>query len=190
MRPIPARLLFFAALLALFAQSLHGQERVLEFSPAHAEIAWTLDASMHTVHGSFDLKRGSVRFDPGTGSVNGEIVLDATSGKSGNDKRDRKMHKDVLESSRFREIVFRPNRVDGKVLPGGTSTLQVQGTFSIHGADHAMTIPVRVITTTTSWTVDTSFNVPYVEWGMKNPSNFVLRVAPQVEIKVHASGTP
>ena len=190
MIPISARLLCFATLLAIFCQTLKAQHRVLEFSPAHAEVSWTLDASMHTVHGSFDLKRGSVRVDPGTGLVNGEIVLDATSGKSGNDKRDRKMHKDVLESSRFPEIVFRPTHVDGKISPDGPSTLQVHGTFSIHGTDHAMTVPMQVIMTPSAWTVDTRFNVPYVEWGMKNPSNFVLRVASQVEIKVHASGTP
>jgi hypothetical protein len=30
--------------------------------------------------------------------------------------------------------------------------------------------------------------MPYVKWGMKNPSTLLLRVSDQVEIDVHASG--
>jgi hypothetical protein len=73
---------------------------VFAVDPAQSTVHWTLGSSLHTVHGTFALKRGSFRVDPATSKAGGEIVVDATSGKSGNDGRDRKMHKDVLESAR------------------------------------------------------------------------------------------
>jgi len=161
----------------------------LTFAPAQTKVAYALDASLHTVHGSFDLKKGSVHFNPVTGEISGAIMIDATSGKSGNDGRDAKMHKDVLESPRYPEIIFRPDHVDGKVLPEGNSTIQVHGTFAIHGAEHQITLPVHVQMAPAQWTADTTFSVPYVEWGMKNPSNFFLHVKPSVEIEIHATGT-
>ena len=38
------------------------------------------------------------------------------------------------------------------------------------------------------WSADSHFTVPYVKWGMKNLSTFVLRVDQSVEIEIHASG--
>ncbi|MCU1332353.1 MAG: hypothetical protein JWM08_1345, partial [Candidatus Angelobacter sp.] len=35
---------------------------------------------------------------------------------------------------------------------------------------------------------DGTFSVKYREWGMKNPSTFILRVNDKVEIHVHAVG--
>ena len=91
---------------------------------------------LHTVHGTFKLKSGSIVFDPRTGDASGEIVVDAKSGESGNHTRDGKMQKEVLESARFPEIVFFPKHVSGSVPAQGSSTLQVQGVFRIHGGDH------------------------------------------------------
>ena len=38
------------------------------------------------------------------------------------------------------------------------------------------------------WTAASHFAVPYVKWGMKNPSTFILRVDQSVDIEVQASG--
>ncbi len=160
----------------------------LDFVPAKTAVNFTLGASFHTVHGSFGLKRGSVHFDPATNKVSGEILVDATSGQSGSDGRDRKMHREVVESSRYPDIVFRPDRVEGQFAVLGASTVQVHGVFTIHGAEHEITIPVRVEMAAGHWTATTHFAIPYVKWGMKNPSTFVLRVDQSVDIDIRASG--
>ena len=131
------------------------------------------------------MKRGAIQFDPETGKAGGELVVDATSGSAGAMARDRRMHKEILQSDRYPEIVFRPDRVEGKVPAEGASQVQLHGSFSIHGADHEMTVPVDVQAAGGAYTATAHFVVPYIKWGMKNPSTFVLRVNDKVEITVH-----
>lgn len=164
-----------------------SQELTLQFSPANTNIEFTLGDILHTVHGSFNLKSGEVRYDA-AGTVSGSVVVDAKSGESRNRIRDRRMHREILESERYPEIEFRPDRVEGKVAATGTSTVQVHGMFSVHGGEHELTIPVRIQVFPGHWIADANFTIPYVQWGIKDPSNFILRVSQSVEIEVHATG--
>lgn len=161
---------------------------IFSIAPAQSKIHFTLNATAHDVHGEFDLKRGEIRLDPSTGSASGEISVDATSGRSGSDGRDSKMHREVLESSKFPEIIFRPDRVDGFSAATGTIHASLHGVFSIHGADHEITIPVEATISGTTWSVTAKFSVPYVAWGLHDPSNFFLHVGHTVEIELTASG--
>jgi polyisoprenoid-binding protein YceI len=161
----------------------------LQLDPAQSAATISLSGNFHTVEGSFALKHGAVKYDPATGKVGGEIIFDGTSGKTGNDGRDRKMHKDVLESARFPEISFRPDHAEGALAPSGDSTLQVHGVFSIHGADHELTIPVTIHLDGNNWTAKAAFQIPYAKWGMKNPSVLLLRVAGVVDVQLHAAGS-
>jgi polyisoprenoid-binding protein YceI len=158
--------------------------------PAGTKVEFTLGDVLHTVHGTFALKRANIRFDPATGQAAGEMVVDATSGASGSAARDRRMHKEILESARYPDIVFRPTRVEGRVAPQGTSQVQVHGTFGIHGADHEIVMPAEVEAAAGEYKLFAHFEVPYVKWGMKNPSNFILRVNDKVEIGIHAVARP
>ena len=172
----------------LLASTASAQELVLQCDPAQSAADFMLGDVLHSVKGSFALKRGEIRFDPASGKIGGEILFDATSGNSGNQSRDRKMHKEVLESARFSEIGFRPDGVEGRVAATGTSTVQVHGMFRIHGAEHEITVPAEVNLSADHWTVTTHFPVPYAKWGMKNPSVLFLRVGDSVEIAFHAAG--
>ena len=128
---------------------------------------------------------GALGFDPATGRASGELVVDAASAQSGNATRDKKMHGDVLESARFPRIVFRPDRVEGAVAGQGVSKVQLHGSFEIHGDRHEMAVPAEVHASAGEYDVTATFSVPYVKWGMKNPSTLILRVNDHVEIAVH-----
>ena len=180
---LPVAILCFSAVS--HAQS--GQVR-LQFSPADTSIKFTIGDILHTMHGSFQLKRGEVEYDYVGDAVRGTLVADATSGQSGNRSRDRRMHQEILETAKFPEIIFRPDRVEGTVANSGSSTVQVHGIFSIHGSDHELTLPVRLQVFPDHWVADSHFTIPYVKWGIKNPSTFFLRVSESVEIDVHATG--
>ena len=165
-----------------------AQDLALRFGPADSKVEFTLGDVLHTVHGTFQLTRGEFRFDGATGKAFGELVVDAASGASGNASRDKRMTSEILESARFPEIVFRPDRMDGKVAAQGHSQVAVHGEFSIHGAGHEMLIPAEVDASAGVYTATLRFTVPYQKWGMKNPSVMLLRVADKVEIVVHAVG--
>lgn len=176
------------ALLVSVCAFAQPQELRFEFTPANTAVNFTLGDILHTVHGSFRLKQGQVDYNFGSNAVHGELVIDATSGDTSNHSRDHKMHKEILESARYPEIVFRPDKVQGSVLPTGSSTVQVHGVFSIHGTDHEVTLPVRVDLFPDHWVADTHFTIPYVKWGIKNPSTLFLRVSESVEIDIHSTG--
>jgi polyisoprenoid-binding protein YceI len=179
---------FVLALAAIvFTAPLPAQETALQFDPAQSHVEWTLGDVLHTVHGTFKLKRGAIRFDPATGAASGELVVDATTGESGNGARDRRMHKNILESDKYPDIVFRPRHVEGKVAPQGSSQVQVRGIFEIHGAAHEITIPAQLRMSGERMAATLQFPVPYVKWGLKNPSTLFLRVDEKVDIKIEAT---
>lgn len=60
--------------------------------------------------------------------------------------------------------------IHGTLNDSGDSTLQVRGTFTLIGKPHDITVPMTVHVDGNQYTAKGSFTIPYVEWGMKNPS--------------------
>ncbi len=181
-----------AALVLVSSQLALAQNKGLkiQLDPAQTEIHWKLNGGLHTTHGTFKLKSGEFFFNPATGVAEGEILVDATTGESGNATRDKRMQDEVLESNRYPAIFFHPTKIKGAFkTQEGTQELVGEGTFNIHGADHPLELPLKVQANAGTVTATTRFTVPYVDWGMKNPSRFLLKVSKQVEIEVVAKGT-
>src|SRR6266852_7517526 len=185
----PSALVVLSALPQHAAPQLPASELVLGVDPAQSKVRWALGTTLHTVHGTFGFKNGTLHVDPATGKASGEIVVYATSGDSGNDGRDKKMHKEVLASGQYPDIIFRPDRVEGKIAPQGSFTVQVHGTFVLHGSEHELTVPVQTEFADDHWAGGAKFNVPFIDWGLKNPSNFFLKVNHTVEIELELKGS-
>jgi polyisoprenoid-binding protein YceI len=188
-RRLCRQFLAVTAVLASAGIEATAQSLVFQLDRQHTTINFTLSDVLHTFRGTFHLKQGSLRLDPASGKLNGEIVVDARSGETGSGMRDRKMHREVLESDRYPEIVFRPDRVDGAVSPQGKSSVQVHGIFKIHGSDHELAVPAEVEMFPDHWTATLHFAVPYANWGIKNPSTLFLKVSESVDIDLTATGT-
>jgi len=184
----PAVLAALSALPQHAAPPPPANEIVLGVDPAQSKVHWTLGTTLHTVHGTFAFKSGTFHLDPAVGKASGEIVVYATSGDSDNDSRDRKMHKEVLESSKYQDVIFRPDRVEGKIAPQGQFTVQVHGIFILHGTEHELTVPVQAEFAGDHWTGSANFNIPFIDWGLKNPSNFFLKVERAVQIQLELKG--
>jgi polyisoprenoid-binding protein YceI len=173
-------------LLCASSLSLWGQQVTVQLEPAATHVEFTLGDTLHTVHGSFRLKSGAITFDAATGKASGVLVVDAASGESGNHARDGKMSREILEADKFPEITFTARDVVGKLADAGPSHLEIRGVFRIHGQDHALILAVDVQSKAGVTEAATKFEVPYVAWGMKNPSVLFLKVSDKVEISIQA----
>ena len=184
------RVLGLAALVSLsLAGSVRAEEQVLRLDAGLTKIDFTLEATLHAADGTIPCTSGEIRFDLTTGRASGRLVLDATKTQSGNEGRDRKMHEEVLESARFPEIVFMPAKVEARVDDMGNGDVRLTGTLAIHGAGHPFTIAARVRRNGDKVSATGSFDIPYVAWGMNDPSVFVLRVAKVIKVRFSTVGT-
>jgi polyisoprenoid-binding protein YceI len=183
----------FGVSASLFVPTLRSaqvstQQIVLTLDPAQTEVNWNVDSSLHMVHGTFALKNGAVQFNPATGQVSGEIVVLATSGQTDNNSRDKRMHKEILETAKYPEAVFHPKQIEGKVAPAGSSDLQLRGVMTLHGDDHEITVPVHLELSGDHWHATATFPIPYIAWGIKDPSNWLLKVKPVVNVELTMAG--
>jgi polyisoprenoid-binding protein YceI len=178
---IKAAILFIAPLLS-------AQAAIIELDPSNTKIIFTLADVLHTVRGTFRLKQGRIQFDASTETISGEVIVDAASGDSGSAARDGRMRKNVLESQRYPEIRFTPASLRGSVSSTNGSSVSVTGMFEIHGQRHELTIPMQVRVDGENVTARGEFVVPYVAWGMKDPSTFLLRVDKKVTIGIVVTG--
>jgi polyisoprenoid-binding protein YceI len=178
------------ALLALLfaAAAASAQEMVFQLDPSQSQVKFTLADVLHMVHGTFQLRSGIIHFNPSTGAASGSLVVDATSGDSGNKSRDKRMHRQILEDQKYPEIVFIPQHVSGNFNSHGSSQMELHGVMTMHGQQHEMTVSMPVQVSQEEASADVHFVVPYVKWGLKNPSTFILRVSDKVNIDVHAVG--
>lgn len=165
-----------------------AQEVVLQLDPEQSKVHYKLDSTLHTVHGTFALKNGTVHFDPASGKAAGEIVVYATSGDSGNSSRDARMHKEILQTAKYPDAVFRPEQIEGKVEREGTSDVKLHGVILLHGQEHEIVASVHAELAGDHWKGTAKFEVPYVQWGIKDPSNWLLKVKPVVSVEVEMNG--
>lgn len=161
---------------------------VLIVDPAQTKVHYNVDTTLHTVHGTFNLKSGSLQFDPQTGRADGAIVVNATSGESGNASRDERMHKEILETLKYPEATFRPTQIDGQVSVAAASDFKLIGILNLHGGDHDLVVTVHSEFNGDRWKGTAQFDVPYIQWGIKDPSNFLLKVKPVVHVELEMAG--
>ncbi len=157
--------------------------------PAATVIHWSLVSTIHTTHGTFKLSGGTFQLDTATGNASGLITVAATSGDSQSKARDSRMHKEVIESAKFPTITFRPSHVEGKFEPAATRTFKVDGILNVHGQDHPMQLTVEVHPQGAGIAMTTKFAIPYVKWGMKDPSVFAFRTDKDVNLEIDSIAT-
>ena len=175
--------------LSLLVFPAFAADYSVQLKPEITKIQFTLTDPLHTVHGAFVLKQGEIGLNTETGKCTGKVVVDVTSGDSGSTARDSRMHANVLESKKYPEAVFTPDHFDGTFSAQGASTLKVHGAFTIHGAAHEMTMDVQTsVTNEDRMQASMAFEIPYVAWGMKDPSNFLLKVGKSVHMTIDTSG--
>lgn len=173
----------------LLQAAAFAQQQTLTVNPGSSSVAFSLGATGHEVHGTFKVTNGTIQFDRSSAKISGSIVVSAASGESGDSGRDKNMHTQVLDVDHFADVTFAPSSYQGTIAPAGDSTIQVSGTFTLHGTPHDITVPMQVHIDGDNLTAKGSFIVPFVKWGLKDPSVFLLKVAKEVHIDLSLVGT-
>jgi polyisoprenoid-binding protein YceI len=174
---------------ALCTPPASAAQRTLDIDLEATSVVFSLGAALHTVHGTMRLRTGKILFDLDTGAAAGEVVFDARATETGNRRRDLNMHREVLESGSYPRISFRPTAVAGELVEGRRNRITLTGLVSVHGSDHLLEIVAEVGVAGTRLSGDASFDVPYVEWGMHDPSGLLLRVDKTVHVTLDVHGT-
>ncbi len=177
------------ALLVAFAPVALAQHQTFVVNPNASDVKMTLNTTHEVVIGSFHVQSGSIGFDRGDPRMSGSVTVLAGSGKTGNDSRDRKMYKDILKIEQFATVSFEPKTYSGIIAPTGDSNLQITGIFTLLGTPHEISVPAVVRLDGASATAKTHFVVPYVRWGLKNPSFLIWKADDDVAIDLNFAGT-
>jgi polyisoprenoid-binding protein YceI len=177
------------ALVGLLAPAALAQHQTFVVNPDSSEVKMTLNTTHEVVNGTFHIQSGSIGFDRSNPQMSGSMVVLAGSGKTGNGSRDKKMNKDILVVEQYATVSFEPKTYSGPIAPSGDSTLQVTGIFTLLGKPHQITIPILVHLEGANTAVKAHFVVPYIEWGLKDPSFLVWKADHDVAIDLSLAGT-
>ena len=184
--------LTLAILLSIYSKGLatpsNVRQAVLELNPANTHIDYTLQGWPHVTNGTFQLARGIIRIDPATGKADGSVVVYATSGDSGSHMRDTEMKDSILEVERYPEIIFMPQHAEGQRSRQSEFPAAIRGILTLHGKPHEITLNITVQPSGDRFTATAHFAVPYVAWGLKNPSLLIFRCADTVYVDVKTQG--
>jgi hypothetical protein len=177
----------FALTLILTPAAL-AQHQTFVINPDASEVKMTLKTTHELVSGTFHIQSGSIEFDRSTPKMSGSVIVLSGSGKTGNDSRDKKMNKDILQVEQHTTVSFEPRTYTGTIAPSGDSTIQVTGIFTLLGTPHEITVPMLVHLDGTTAAAKAHFVVPYVQWGLKNPSFLIWKADNDVAIDLFLNG--
>jgi hypothetical protein len=176
------------ALAVILAPAALAQHQTLAVNPDASEVKMTLNTTHEVVNGTFHIQSGSIEFDRGNPKMSGSVTVLAGSGKTGNDSRDKKMNKDILKVDQYTTVSFAPKTYTGTIALSSDSTIQVSGVFTLLGSPHDLTIPMQIHMDGSKATVRSQFVVPYVQWGLKNPSFLIWKAENDVAIDLNLVG--
>jgi polyisoprenoid-binding protein YceI len=176
------------ALAAMLAPATLAQHQTFVVNPDASEVKIALKTTHELVNGSFHVQSGSIEFDRGNPKMTGPVIVLAGSGKTGNDSRDKKMNKDILKVELYATVSFDPQTYTGDLAVSGDSNLQVTGIFTLLGTPHQITVPILVHLEGTTATAKAHFVVPYVQWGLKNPSFLMWKADNDVSVDLLLAG--
>jgi polyisoprenoid-binding protein YceI len=176
------------ALAVMLAPAALAQHQTFAVNPDTSEVKMTLKTTHEVVNGAFHLQSGTVEFDHSTPKMSGSVVVLAGSGKTGNGSRDKKMNKEILQVEQHATVSFEPKSYAGVLAPSGDSTIQVTGIFTLLGAPHEITIPMLIHFEGTTATAKAHFVLPYIQWGLKDPSFMFWKADKEVAIDLLLTG--
>jgi len=175
-------------LVGILVPAALAQHQTFTVNPDASEITMTLKTTHELVNGVFHVQSGSIEFERSAPRMSGSVIVLSATGKTGNDSRDKKMKNDILKVDQYTTISFAPKTYTGAIGASGDSTIQVSGVFTLLGNAHDLTIPMQIHLDGSKAVAKAQFVIPYVQWGLKNPSFLFWKADNDVAIGVNLVG--
>ncbi|ADV83644.1 YceI family protein [Terriglobus saanensis] len=177
------------SLVVSLVPAAFAQHQTFTVTPDASEVRIKLNTTHEVVNGTFHVQSGSISFDRAITQISGLVTVVAGSGKTGNDSRDKKMNKDILKVDQFTTVSFAPKAYRGMIVASGDSTIQVSGVFTLLGTGHDITVPMQIRIVGSTATAKAQFAVPYVQWGLRNPSFLFWKAENDVAVDLSLVGS-
>ncbi len=159
----------------------------LSLDPEATKVTFELGATGHTVQGDLYARGGELHLTQ-NGGASGYFELDALRTSTHNKRRDKTMHNKVLESSHFPTIRFEAESFKGSFPTSGEGSLSLVGSIILLGQSHPFELPIHWTVEGDRFTGSTDIEVPFIDWGLHDPSLLFLRVHKTVDIHIETSG--
>lgn len=174
----------------LVAQPGLAEPMTFTLDPQRSEVRILLGAFLHTVAGSAPVAATSFRWDADDGSASGSAVVQAASLDTGIERRNRKMRELVLQAARHPEIRFEATGFELRQAGRDEMRFVLAGTLTLLGRAHPVELETHARRRPDdSWKARANLHVPYVEWGLEDPSMPLLAVDKHVTVEIKAVGS-
>ncbi|HEX4822833.1 MAG TPA: YceI family protein [Candidatus Polarisedimenticolaceae bacterium] len=179
----------------LVLAALVAQAADYRIDPQQASAGFDLKATLHTVHGTTAKVSGQVKAIPEDGGglvLSGRIEIAAGSLATGNTKRDATMHGESLDVAHFPLIVLEPERFAPSAPPadGGRVAGRILGRLTIRGTTQPVTIEATLAPAGGGIAADGTFDVRWADFGIPDPSFFVVHIEPVAHAHFQATFLP
>ncbi len=193
------------ALAALGASTALAAPIRYEIRPgAGSEVRFLSKATMESFEGKTDRVTGAITFDPErlADSVTVRVEVDLASLDTGIGLRNRHMRENHLETGTYPTAVFTGGVVSkasaGALPRGGKAEFRMAGTFSLHGVERALVVPVTVERAEAGagagagdrLHIRARFPVSLEEYGIDRPQFLVMKLADRQEVTVELTAVP
>lgn len=189
--PVAGRLPRLSLLCVLLtAMPAFAEKMVFTLDTKESEVRIILGATLHTVDGRAALEPATFRWDTDSGSASGRVVVQANRLRTGIDARDQKMREDVLVSALHPEIVFEATGFELRQSSAEKLRFVLKGDLSLLGVRHEIELETHAHPRPdNSWKARADLSLPYVEWGLTDPSLPLFSVDKYVTVEVKAVGS-
>jgi len=89
----------------------------------------------------------------------------------------------------FPVATYEVEHVNGYDAQKSIQKITVNGTMTLHGTKHALVLEFALSRDGQATVAVTHFLIPYVAWGIKDPSNAFIHVEKEVLIEITARGS-
>lgn len=162
-----------------------------EIDPERSEAGFVMQTTWHGVEGRTKAVSGAIVSESGDLFADGRVsvVVQAAQLDTGNERRDKVMREDELETSRYPTIEFnstRPPTLLSTVrnADGGYTevSLTLEGNLSVHGVTRATTVAVTARRDGEAWVMTGEVPVRLTDHKIPDPSIFLNHVQDEVKV--------